>query len=203
MPAVSVDTTASAIMNEPEVILSYLTQYIRKADVVLAVCLILICVILSIYVYGLGSTGSSVLVRYDGEEYGTYSLDEDRTVEIDTKDGHNQLTIHQGKALMTEANCPDGYCKNQHKKEGGISLSNQTIVCLPNKIVVTIESRGKDTDSKEPDIMTGSPENKTVLEDTDTGKREELQTEKTEQDASTPSVQSDEQHGEGEEEEVP
>ena len=36
---------------------------------------------------------------------------------------------------MTEADCPDGYCKRQ----GEISTEKETIVCLPHKLVVEIQ----------------------------------------------------------------
>ena len=44
---------------------------------------------------------------------------------------------------MKEADCPDGYCKEQ----GRISGQKQTIVCLPHKLVVEV-IRQNDTDSK-------------------------------------------------------
>lgn len=148
-------------------------MYLRKADLILAACVIAVCAALSVYVYGLGSHGSEVIVRYQGEVYGTWPLKEDRVVDIDTKDGHNQITISHGKVLMTEADCPDGYCRNQHRSTGGIDQSNQTIVCLPNRIVVTVESGSTDdgqnhVDSDAPDVMTGSPSSRTVLDDEST-----------------------------------
>ena len=42
--------------------------------------------------------------------------------------------IKNGKADMTEANCPDLLCVHQK----AISHQGETIVCLPNKIVVSV-----------------------------------------------------------------
>ena len=49
---------------------------------------------------------------------------------------YNYLVIKDGYADITEANCPDKLCAKQKK----ISLDRETIVCLPNKVVVEIIS---------------------------------------------------------------
>ena len=48
--------------------------------------------------------------------------------------GVNRLVIRDKKASVTEASCPDQICVRQ----GGAGDSGQTIVCLPNRIVITI-----------------------------------------------------------------
>ena len=48
----------------------------------------------------------------------------------------NILLIKDNCANMIEANCPDKLCVNQK----AISKEKETIVCLPNKVVVTVES---------------------------------------------------------------
>ena len=56
-----------------------------------------------------GSGGSSVTVTRDGEVFGTYSLSQDQRIEITDEEGKvtNVLVIEDGKASMTEADCPD------------------------------------------------------------------------------------------------
>ena len=49
-------------------------------------------------------------------------------------DGHNKVIIGDGVVWMEEADCPDKLCVNQ----GRISKAGQTIICLPNRIMVTI-----------------------------------------------------------------
>ena len=46
-----------------------------------------------------------VSITVDGVLYGTYSLDKDRTVEINDT---NRLVISDGSARMEWADCPDG-----------------------------------------------------------------------------------------------
>ena len=57
------------------------------------------------------------------------------------KDGKttNLLVIKDGKADVTEADCPDKLCVHQK----AISKTNETIVCLPNKVVVQVIGAGE------------------------------------------------------------
>lgn len=76
--------------------------------------------------------GKTVVVTVDGREYGRYPLDEDTEVDIG---GTNRLVISGQKADMTEADCPDKLCVRQQ----AIDKTGQTIVCLPNRVIVTVE----------------------------------------------------------------
>lgn len=79
--------------------------------------------------------GACVEVTVDGKVYGTYDLNENQEIPIIIdEEVTNVLTIKDGMAKMTEANCPDHLC--MHQKE--ISKEKETIVCLPNKVVAEI-----------------------------------------------------------------
>lgn len=83
-----------------------------------------------------------VVVTVDGEEYGTYPLDEELTETITLSDGtYNVLEIKDGYASISEASCRDQICVNHFH----IHYSGETIVCLPNKLVVEIVG-GEDDD---------------------------------------------------------
>ena len=84
--------------------------------------------------------GNFVVVSVSGTEVTRVPLDSDPGVSIDiTGAGSdkptNVLHIENGRAYITEADCPDGLCIRQ----GAISHVNESIVCLPNKVVVYIE----------------------------------------------------------------
>lgn len=89
-----------------------------------------------------GKQGSRVEVFLDGELYGTYSLEKEQEIPI-LIDGEveNILKIEGGEADMIEASCPDKLCVHQK----AISKDNETIVCLPHKVVVQVIS---DTESE-------------------------------------------------------
>ena len=56
----------------------------------------------------------------------------------------NTLVIKGGVADMTSADCPDHLCV----KQKAISKEGESIICLPNKVVVTVKSGMKsDIDS--------------------------------------------------------
>ena len=101
--------------------------------ILLAVCL---CVSLALWIVVTlnKAPGSTVVVTVNGEEYGVYSLHEDREILIETENGQNLLIIKDGYADITEASCPDGICERQHK----INESGESLVCLPNKVTVTV-----------------------------------------------------------------
>lgn len=82
-----------------------------------------------------GAQGAQVVVTVSGETYGTYSLWKEQEIQI-VIDGvtTNLLVIKDGKADMTEADCPDKLCVHQ----AAISKNNEMIVCLPNEIVVQV-----------------------------------------------------------------
>ena len=72
-----------------------------------------------------------VMITINGELYGSYPLSDKQTIAINNT---NQLIIEDGMARMTDADCPDQLCVNQH----AISKDGESIICLPNKVVVTI-----------------------------------------------------------------
>lgn len=109
-----------------------------KQDAIVILIIFVICIGLLYYFYfRKGDNGQYAVVTVDGIEYGTYSLEEEQVIEIRI-DGEvtNILSISDGTADMTDAVCPDHLCVNQK----AISKDGETIVCLPNKVVVTIES---------------------------------------------------------------
>ena len=80
------------------------------------------------------SEKKQVEVTVDKKFYGTYRLDEDQTIDIS---GMNVLVIENGQVKMKEASCPDLLCVH-HK---AISKDGESIICLPNKVVVEVDSK--------------------------------------------------------------
>jgi len=79
--------------------------------------------------------GDQVVVEVDGAVFGTYDLHKDAEIRIEAENGgYNVLVIADGFAAVTQASCPDKLCVHQHK----ISRSDESIVCLPNKVIISI-----------------------------------------------------------------
>ena len=86
---------------------------------------------------GANTHDAEAVVLIDGVEYGSFPLDTDVVERIELPDGsYNVLEITDGKADVTAASCPDGICVNHR----AVSRQNQSITCLPNKLVVEIRN---------------------------------------------------------------
>lgn len=107
----------------------------RKNDVLLAVALVAIAALIWLFTYLNRSEGASVSVTVNGEVFGEYPLDTDAEIRIGEGESYNILVIKDGEAQITEASCPDKLCINQ----GKISYEGQSIICLPNKVVVEVQ----------------------------------------------------------------
>ena len=92
------------------------------------------------------TSGNTVTVTIDGKMFGEYSLGRSRSIEIKSELGSNLLVIKDGKAYVESASCPDGICANHRP----ISYDGESIICLPNKVVIVIDNK-QDTDA--PDII--------------------------------------------------
>ena len=120
-----------------------------RNDVILIVCLLLIAAIGIFYLFGLRKNGDTVKVTVDGKIYGTYALNKDITEDIysgKNKEHLNRLIIKDGKVYMEKATCPDGICVSHTP----IFREGESIVCLPQRVVITVVSNN-DTDT--PDIV--------------------------------------------------
>ena len=76
--------------------------------------------------------GGYVEVEKNGELIATYSLSVNG--EYSLNGGTNVLVIEGGVAYLKDANCPDKTCV----KTGKIRYVNQSIICLPNEISITV-----------------------------------------------------------------
>ena len=109
--------------------------YEHRRDLMLILSLVSIAAILSIILALTSRDGGYIKVEINGKEIARYSLDEDGEYPIGEG---NVLAIEDGEAYMKYADCPDGTCV----RTGRISKRGQTIICLPNKVAVTVVDDG-------------------------------------------------------------
>ena len=104
----------------------------KKNDWILAACILLAAVAILLFQFVRSDSGAGkVSVTVDGEIFGTYSLAEDQTVDID---GTNRLVIENGTAEMEWADGPDQICVNHR----AVSREGESIICLPNQVVISV-----------------------------------------------------------------
>lgn len=99
-----------------------------------AVAMVLAVLIASIVMLT-AKKGGTVEVYVDGKLTYSYSLDKNRTFEVDCDNGKNVVEIKDGKVSVIDADCNNHACV----KSKAISKKGEQIVCLPHKLIVVIK----------------------------------------------------------------
>ena len=118
---------------------------IRKNDIIMIAFLLLICVVIQFYnVYkrNSGNENSRVIISAFGKEYKNLPLNENNEIIIENGNMKNIIVIENGEVYMKDANCDKGLCLRQDK----ISRPGESIVCLPNKVKVSITGNKEEND---------------------------------------------------------
>lgn len=108
---------------------------LKKTDIILIGIVIVLCIGFLVYLNLSKEEGSELLITVDGKEYDTLLLEEDKVYTVDLGNGvYNTFKITDGYVDMIDASCPDKLCVDQ----SDIHNNHETIVCLPNKVVLEI-----------------------------------------------------------------
>lgn len=108
----------------------------KRNDIILIVAILIIAVIAIAAVFLTRKSGEKVQITLENEIYGTYYLNDDEVIQIDTEYGSNTVTIKDGTVAVTEADCPDQICVHEYPLGDD---SPNPIVCLPHKLIVEIK----------------------------------------------------------------
>ncbi|NPV00313.1 MAG: NusG domain II-containing protein [Brevinematales bacterium] len=94
-------------------------------------------------VYSLGGPkGSSVTVSTPKGTY-TYSLSVNRAVELPGEIGNFVMEIADGKVRIGKSPCPHQVCV----RKGWCSITGDSIICIPNKVIIKIDGGGNGVDA--------------------------------------------------------
>lgn len=110
-----------------------------KNDIILIAAVLLIAAIALVCMLIFSKEGTQVVVTVDKEVYGKYPLSRDATIEIETEYGRNTLVISDGKAKISDADCPNAMSSDRCVRQNAISDTWETIICRPHGVVVSIE----------------------------------------------------------------
>ena len=94
------------------------------------IALVLICA-LAIWLYPFFTKSGERAIIEQAQVSRTVYLSEDGETQLDGA----TVRVKNGKIAITQSDCPDKVCV----KTGEISKKGETIVCVPNEIVITIE----------------------------------------------------------------
>lgn len=112
-------------------------KLLRKWDMILITAALLTAGVFLLCINVFSTAGEYAVVEVNGETVVQLSLAEDTVYDIEIENEvTNTLKIENGEAKMISADCPDKICVNHRS----ISKNNESIICLPNKVIITIVS---------------------------------------------------------------
>ena len=117
----------------------------RRNDIILISVIIVLAALIFFLINCFSSNGNKVVIEQDAKQIATLDINKNQEYNIYDKDGNicNTVVISGGQASMIYANCKDKICVNHNE----ISKNNESIICLPNKVIVTVISdKGSDVD---------------------------------------------------------
>ena len=106
----------------------------RPMDAVVALFVAALAIAVAVFYYGaLGGEATGYVITHGGAEVAHGSLTEDRTLTVGDVH-HLTITVSDGTIAVTHSDCPTQDCV----RTGAIDRPGQTIVCLPEQVVVKI-----------------------------------------------------------------
>lgn len=112
---------------------------IKRKDWILFAIICILSLILLLIFFNKGKAGNVVVVEQNGEIIMELSLKEEGCYVILDGDDRNELVIADGFAYVKDANCNDLVCIQR----GKISQVNETIACLPHRLIIYIKGNGQ------------------------------------------------------------
>ena len=110
------------------------SQPLRIVDVIVMIAIVAAALTLALTGALDGKPGARVKIADNGKTQ-EYPISENRTIELPSI----TVVIENGEVYVTDSTCPDKICEHS----GKISRVNQSIVCLPAGIVITITGAGE------------------------------------------------------------
>lgn len=110
-------------------------KVINKRDTIIIV-FIIIFALACMFIPKLADRGGTAVIKYGDEVAARLALSKSGDYSFPEFEGMI-FTVADGAISVTESNCGDHTCI----RTGAISRSGEVIVCVPNKVAVTIESK--------------------------------------------------------------
>ncbi|WP_195937788.1 NusG domain II-containing protein [Romboutsia sp. 1001713B170131_170501_G6] len=122
---------------------------LKKLDIIIIVSLLILSFVPSIIFSkslskNYNSTYASIKVNnkfYDNVPLSSFKGE--NTLTIKSKHGTNDVLVKDNKIKIIKANCKDKLCI----KQGEISNVGESIICLPNELIIEIKGAEKDSSS--------------------------------------------------------
>lgn len=112
----------------------------NKSDWILIITIAFLCILWIVFPFAKQEPSQKIaVVYYKNKEIKTIPLNQNETKEYEVvgENGKIQIEVKNGKVRVKQENSPLHICS----KQGFIEKSTETIVCLPNKIVIKIKEK--------------------------------------------------------------
>jgi len=83
--------------------------------------------------------GERANIYKDGKIVQTLDLNTPKEIDL----GTNIILVKDGTICVKSATCPDKLCV----KQGEISFGGESVICLPNKVVIEVTGKSQDVDA--------------------------------------------------------
>ncbi len=117
---------------------------ITRSDKVIMISILLVSIAIFLW-FGMSvgrETAECVSIFVDGEEYASYrfaDITSTKKVDVKTEYGYNLVEISKEGAAVIDASCSD----KTDVRMGKITKPGQTILCVPNRVMVKIFGKEK------------------------------------------------------------
>ncbi len=118
-----------------------------KRDILVILAVLGLAALLWFFVWQ-SEAGAVVKVSLDGETVKTAPLHNNGEFTVGEIPGM-VFAVENGQAFVARSDCPDKLCERM----GRVSRAGQTVVCLPNRVVLTVEISVVDPNA--PDMIAG------------------------------------------------
>lgn len=107
---------------------------IKRKDFILFFVLLCLGILILLISFLRKTDGNYVIIQQNGVIIEELSLKENGTYVVEDGTYYNKLVIRDGAVYVEDANCRDLICV----RHGSISKVNETITCLPHKLIVYV-----------------------------------------------------------------
>lgn len=104
---------------------------LKKGDILIIASVLLISAVSSAFIFTGKNTGKTVTVQENNSTVYSGSLFENKTIELEG----NTVVIENGSVFISNADCKNQICVNHMP----ITAGGESIICLPNQVLVEIE----------------------------------------------------------------
>ena len=110
---------------------------LTRNDRILIFVLVAIASFYFVRLFFVSNEGKEALVRVGSNPPKKVSLEINKRIDVEGERGRVVIEVKEGRVRVVESSCFQKICVNT----GWINKPGQNIVCLPNKVLVTIEGK--------------------------------------------------------------